>query len=59
MHEGLIILSKQTLSKPSEFLYCNRPAQKLIDTYLKKTNVFWTYDKKRDKQRRIMTNRAF
>ena len=34
MHEGLLILSHETSDQPNQFLFCNKPAQKLITTFL-------------------------
>ena len=34
MHEGLLILSDATDKDPQQFMFCNRPAQKLIRRYL-------------------------
>ena len=34
MHEGLLILQKKTESAKQQFMFCNRPAQKLINRFI-------------------------
>lgn len=34
MHEGLMILSQETINKATQFRFCNRTARKLIKTFL-------------------------
>ena len=34
MHEGILILNKSKENKLGQVMFCNRPAQKLINTFL-------------------------
>ena len=55
MHEGLIIISKETARKPAQFVFCNRPARKLMSGFVSKLEGIFSRQKARDKQRDILT----
>ncbi len=59
MHEGLIIISKGTAKKPDQFVFCNRPARKLMTGFVSKLEGIFSRQKARDKQKDILTQPVF
>ena len=59
MHEGLLILSQATDRAPQQFMFCNKPAQKLIKRYLGPIDACHNDKNGRDVQAEIMTKQSF
>ena len=54
MHEGLLILSQKTPKTPPSFMFCNRPAQKIIRRFLGSIDGCHDEEKAREAQIEIM-----
>ena len=59
MHEGLLILSHTNLNEPSNFLYCNNSAQKLITTFVGPIEDCHNNKKSMEVQKKIMRRESF
>ena len=59
MHEGLLVLEKAKGKEHSQFLFCNKTAQKIINRSLGSIEDCHDSNKAQEAQQSIMSKKAF